>query len=239
MPVTLYCLPCAGASAAMYLRWRRKLPAWLDVRPVELPGRGSRLDETLHTDIDTLVDKLAAELVDTATPPYALFGHSMGGLLAFELAHRLHAAGAPPRSLLVAGCPAPTRRDTSAYAGLRSDAQLLEKLNELQGTPAEVFEHPELLRLTLDILSADFQVCGSYRPPIRPPLPIPLHILSGRDDAIDAPALQAWQQETSAQHSLTLFDGGHFFLQSEEAAVLAHVQTCLTPLAAPIRTADW
>lgn len=227
MSIALYCLPCAGASAAMYLRWRRRLPAWIDVRPLELPGRGSRLGETLCTDMNALVDDLYGHFQPGAND--VLFGHSMGGLIAYELARRLSESGASLRALIVAGCPAPTRRDAAAYAQLRTDAQLMHKLEELQGTPAEVFADPELLRLTLDILAADFQVCGNYRPAVRAPLRVPLHVLSGRDDAIDAPALDAWRGETSAPYSQTLFEGGHFFIQSHEAALLAHLQACLRP----------
>ena len=232
MSITLYCLPCAGASATMYLRWRRRLPPHIEVRPLELPGRGSRLGEPLCTDAEALVEILRAELTGRLAAPFALFGHSMGALLAFELAHRLTAAGTAPACLIVAGCPAPTQRDHRVYAELRTDAQLLKKLDELRGTPPEVFADLELLRLTLDILAADFQICGNYRSASRPPLPAPLHVLGGRDDDIAPGALEAWAGETRAQHTLTLFDGGHFFIQSHEAAVLEHLQNCLAPYSA-------
>ena len=89
----LFCLPHSGASAMSYSRWRRSLPAWLHVRPLELPGRGMRMDEPLQCDIQRLASQLADEISLELDRPYALFGHSLGGLLAFELVHALRARG--------------------------------------------------------------------------------------------------------------------------------------------------
>lgn len=91
--VKLFCFPYAGASAQCYARWRRGLPAWLDVRPVELPGRGARFGEPLHEQLAPLVAQLVTELRADLHAPYALFGHSLGALIAFEVAHALPTAG--------------------------------------------------------------------------------------------------------------------------------------------------
>ena len=97
----LFCLPYSGASAMAYNRWRRILPAWLVVQPLELPGRGMRMDEPLHTRLDTLVAQLAREVAPQVQQPYALFGHSLGGLLAFELAHALRERLPEPLALFL------------------------------------------------------------------------------------------------------------------------------------------
>ena len=91
----LFCLPYSGASAMVYVRWRRALPDWLQVCPLELPGRGRRMDEPLQSDIKALAAQLAEEISRDLNGPYALFGHSLGGLLAFELAHALSARNLP------------------------------------------------------------------------------------------------------------------------------------------------
>ena len=106
----LYCLPYSGASAMVYSRWRRKLPDWLAVRPIELPGRGSRLGESLQTDMCALARQLAKELIPELRRPYALFGHSLGALLAFELSHALREQGCPKVELML--------RDGNPAAGL-------------------------------------------------------------------------------------------------------------------------
>lgn len=221
----LFCLPYSGASAMFYQRWRRQLPEWLQVRPLELPGRGTRMDEALQTDIGRLVEQLADELMGQARQPYALFGHSLGGLLAFELAHALRVRGmAAPLVLFVSGSAGPARRDFSEYAALESDAELVAKLRELQGTSEEVLACEELLGLTLPILRADFQLAGGYGYRRRAPLHTPIHVLGGKRDGIEVEELLDWQQETCGDFSLDMLEGHHFFIQQQEARVLRLVR---------------
>lgn len=222
-PVTLLCLPCAGASATMYLRWRRLLPPSVQVVPIELPGRGVRIAEPAVEDFGTLVARLCAENAPLLRGDFALFGHSMGALLACGMARRLQAQGLPlPRALLVSACAAPSQRGADRFAGPQDDdTALAADLRRQGGTPEAVFEHPELLRLTLDLLRADYRVCGSFGPRQAVPLPLPVHAFAGRLDAMGAPAVQAWSCETRDAFTLDWFDGGHFFIRSQEGAVLA------------------
>lgn len=159
----LFCLPYSGASAMVYARWRRALPEWLQVCPLELPGRGMRLGEPLQRDIKTLAAQLADEISRDLDGPYALFGHSLGGLLAFELAHALAARKAPaPLALFASGTAGPAHRDVSEYAVEKTDEQLIARLRELQGTAEEVLANAELMQLMLPILRADFLLYGSF-----------------------------------------------------------------------------
>ncbi len=228
--LTLFCLPYAGASAMGYARWRRSAPAWLDIRPLELPGRGSRASEPLATDLVDLAAQLARELRGETWRPYALFGHSMGSLLAFELACALRAQGLPPpQALLVSGGAAPGMRDYLRFRNPMSDEQLLAELGALQGTPDEALQDPELMRLALPVLRADFLLCGRYRFQPTAPLQCPLHVLAGSQDKACEAQLLAWRKLAAVGFSLKLFDGGHFFIQSQERAVLAHLAECLAP----------
>jgi len=224
--VTLLCLPCAGASAVMYLRWRRLLPAWVRLLPVELPGRGTRLGEPLQTAFEPLVaqlcDELCAHEPATLSGRFALFGHSMGGLLAWGLAQRLRMLQRPlPALLFVAACPAPTQRDPRRYADHDTDARLIADLRAQGGTPDELFDSPELLHLTLQTLRADYRVCASVPDGPHAPLPCPIHAYGGRQDAIAASRIAAWRREARSLFSLTWLDGGHFFIRQSEAALLA------------------
>lgn len=231
--LNLLCLPYSGASAMVYARWRRKLPDWLSVRPVELPGRGARFGEALQTDMQALARLLAAEQRLAASKPYALLGHSLGALLAFELAHELQALGCPaPLALFACGTAAPTRReeyDGKDWREPKSDPQLIDELRELQGTPEDVLANEELMGLTLPILRADFLLCGRYAYRQRSPLRCPLHVLAGDADRATQEQLLAWGQETLGPFDLQMFPGGHFFIHTEEDRVLDALTSRLQP----------
>lgn len=222
--LTLYCLPCAGASAIMYLRWKKLLPSWVEVVPVELPGRGMRLSENPKDNYLALTELLSDEIALAAPKRYALFGHSMGALLAYGVTQklqRLHKE--PPAALLVSGCAAPARQDSEYYHKIRTEAALIDDLNQQGGTPEEVFNSPELLAMTLDILRVDYQVCESFQYTPQTPLPIPIHCFGGKADAIGAESLSIWWQESSRTFTLDWFDGGHFFLRQESEALFLQV----------------
>ncbi len=221
----LFCLPYSGASAMVYARWRRKLPAWLDVHPLELPGRGARSAQPFATDAIELARRLAMEIRADLQRPYALFGHSLGGLLAFETAHALREMGVPaPLALFASGTSAPARRDFSDYAEPKSDPELIERLRSLRGTSEEVLANPELLSFALPILRADFLLCGGYRYSPRAPLRLPIHVLGGKQDDVSIEDLLAWQDETLGAFSLDMFEGHHFFIHDCEREVLLAVE---------------
>jgi surfactin synthase thioesterase subunit len=222
-PLALLCLPCAGASASMYLRWRRFLPPWVRIVPVELPGRGARMDEPFIEDFDALVARLCAEQAEAMRGDFALFGHSMGALLAHGVARRLQSLRRPlPHALLASGCEAPSRRDPSRFDSGEDDAALVVELRKQGGTPEAVFASEELMRITLDTLRADRRVCRSHvHRGNWPPLPLPIHAFAGRQDDIEAPAMAAWSKETRGAFTLDWFEGGHFFLRQHEPAFLA------------------
>jgi len=217
----LFCLPYSGASAMVYSRWRRALPEWLQVCPLELPGRGMRMDEPLQRDIKALAAQLAVEISAQLDGPYALFGHSLGGLLAFELAHALRERGLPePLALFASGTAGPARRDVSEYAIEKTDAQLITRLRELKGTAEDALANHELMQLMLPILRADFLLCGSFHYGEREPLAMPIHVFGGKQDSVRAEQLLDWQEDTTTGFSLDMFEGHHFFLLQQETSVL-------------------
>lgn len=225
----LFCLPYSGASAMVYGRWRRALPSWLAVHPVELPGRGARSEEPLATDLRGLAAALAGEVEDVIDEPYALFGHSLGSLLAFELAHALRERGVPPPLVLFAsGGEAPAVRDDRALARPRSDAELIADLRGYQGTPEEALADPELMAVVLPVLRADFLLAGTYAYRPCPALACPVHVLAGTRDDLGRPALEAWGRETRGGFAIDLFEGDHFFLHSRQAEVLGVLDAALS-----------
>lgn len=235
-PLRLLCLPYAGASAQVYARWRRRLFPTIDVRPVELPGRGAREGEPFATDVCDLAEQLALELLGSLTHEcerYALFGHSLGAIVAFELAHALSDLARPPSALLVSGCHAPTRRSATSEPQVLEDAALLERMRAYEGTSEAVFASPELLAMALPVLRADFALGSGYRYVARPPLRVPLHVYGGSSDEPGARELVAWRRETRSAFTVNMFAGGHFYFRGADEALLACMANHLGALREP------
>jgi medium-chain acyl-[acyl-carrier-protein] hydrolase len=228
----LFCFPYAGGGAGVYRRWPAAMPAGVEVCAVQLPGREGRLRETPFNRMGPLVDALAAALRPHLDRPFAFFGHSMGALLAFELARRLRREGLPgPLHLFVSGRRPPQDPDREERLHGLSDAQLRDALRRLGGTPREVLEHDEMMRLLTPMLRADLAVVETYRHEPAPPLDCPVTVLGALDDP-KAPAegLPGWAGHTRGPFRVRTLPGNHFFLHSAEAQVLGVVSQELTPL---------
>jgi surfactin synthase thioesterase subunit len=214
----------AGGSAASLEPLRRQLPHHIAFRALELPGRGMRRGQSLHTVRPVLVQQLCDELAPRIDRPYALFGHSLGATLAFELAHALIARGCPaPRALFPAASAGPSLRPARPRGRALSDAELEAELRSLGGTPPELFEHPQLLELCLPIVRADFQLCEGASPLGLGPLPCPIHAFAGERDRFSVEQMEAWRLETSREFTLTWLDSDHFMLGTHTAQLCAAV----------------
>jgi len=222
----LFCLPFAGGGASAYRTWRRTPEHGVDVCPVGLPGREARIREAPFRRLGPLADALVEVLRPWTSSPWALFGTSMGALVAHELAHRLPAAGAPaPRALFVAAAIAPDRRRrTGTPLHALSDAGFTDALRRLAGTPAEVLEHAELMELLLPALRADFELYETADDPPRAPLDCPIVAFSGaRDAEVPAEDLAAWSARTRGGFRAITLEAGHFFLDSHASELLHEI----------------
>ena len=218
--VSLLCLPCGGASAAIYARWRLHLPRWIRLVPIELPGRGARAAEPFSCNIDELIEQLCLEQTRVLETPYALFGHSMGGLLAYRMARHLQQQGrALPMMVFASASPAPSSGGWK-FSAHQSEEALLRDLHRYGGTPDDVLESPEMLRMALAALAADYVLCNSFEYQGPAQLAVPFRIFGGRDDEVRQEQLAAWRRETTGSFSLHWFDGGHFYLRPHEQAVV-------------------
>ncbi|WP_406108770.1 thioesterase domain-containing protein [Micromonospora globbae] len=226
-PVQLFCLPYAGAGASAFRHWQGGLGPGVEVLPVQLPGRENRITE----DPRFQVADVARAVAERATGPYALYGHSMGGRLGFEVVRELRRDGCPlPLRLYVGGARAPHVTAPSLFDGLSTvdDDELLRRLGEGGGLPAEVLEHPELVELLLPLLRADFGRVDSYRYVPGEPLPVPIVAFSGRHDrAVTRAHSEAWREHTAAGFTLHEIDGGHFFLHDALDELLAVIRADL------------
>ncbi|MFE2755826.1 thioesterase II family protein [Actinosynnema sp. NPDC059335] len=227
----LFCLPYAGGGAAAFREWSTRAPGHVEVRAVELPGRGRRLSEAPHTRVRPLVANLAEALLPALDRPFALFGHSMGALVAFELTRRLRSLGQPmPRRLFVSGASAPSVPRTRPVLHAASDADLVRELRLLNGTPPQLLTNDELMALTLPTLRADFSVLETYEHRPEAPLPVPITVFAGSDDpSVPYSSLPAWRTHSDRDVRLRVLPGDHFFVHSATAEILAEIGAALTP----------
>lgn len=233
----LFCFPYAGGGAHIFRAWADHLPANIEVCPVQLPGRGTRIAELPQTDIHSLVESAAASLLPVMQEgPFAFFGHSMGALVSFELARYLRRqACVEPSVLFVSGCRAPQtyskefRKEPSIYQ--LSDPEFINELRRMGGTPAEFFAHPELVALTLPLLRADFQAVQTYVCEAVAPLHCPIVAWGGlQDSEISPEQLAMWESQTTARFSTHWLPGDHFFIHSASASLLDQLRAELTAL---------
>jgi medium-chain acyl-[acyl-carrier-protein] hydrolase len=227
----LFCLPFAGGGASAYRLWPRYLPDDIEVRAVQPPGRENRIRETPLKCVADLV----AELLPVVTPlldrPYALFGHSLGSHVAFELSRELVARGRPrPVRLFASGSSAPHLPQKPPLRAHLPEGEFEKEVLGLGGTPPEVLEHPELMEVLMPMLRADFHMSESYISPASARIPCPLSIYSGADDSECEPERSAaWAELADGEVRERVFEGGHFFLQSATEEVCSAVVEELAP----------
>ncbi|MFC5204677.1 thioesterase II family protein [Streptomyces kaempferi] len=223
----LYCFAHSGGSAAEFVRWGDDLPD-IEVWGVQLPGRGSRLDDPQYTRVGPLVQ----DLVEQADfqGPCAFFGHSLGALLAYETTRALHEHGLPgPERLLLSACPAPHRPRGLPPIHHLDDRELFAAIQgQYASLPDEITEDPELLAIVMASHRSDFELVDSYRHTPGTPLDLPLHVFGGTEDRLTADDLAQWQGHSRGPFSLDLLPGGHFYLREQRTALLALIQAALT-----------
>jgi medium-chain acyl-[acyl-carrier-protein] hydrolase len=220
--VRLFCFPYAGGAASLFRDWPEGLPTEVEVCPVQLPGRGARLMEPPFSHLSPLIDALADGLRPLLDKPFALFGHSLGSLVSFELARRLRTNyRMRPVRLFVSAAPAPH----IPYRGLpihnlpKNDFSA--ELRRLNGTPAELLNHEELMDIVLPALRADFALYENYRYSSEPPLNCPISTYGGlSDQKVKHCDLERWRDQTSVSFSIRMFPGDHFFLKTNEPLLL-------------------
>ncbi|HEY4025838.1 MAG TPA: alpha/beta fold hydrolase [Candidatus Dormibacteraeota bacterium] len=218
----LYCVPYAGSGAGVFRSWPEGLGAQIEVRSVMLPGRDRRFNEPALSSVRAQADLLVPALRDTLDPPFAIFGHSMGAMLGFEVAHRLTDAGRPPVRLLVSGASAPHLRNGRSRFHQLPDDEFTARIRDLGGTPPELVAHEEFMQMMLPTLRADFTAAETYDRPLGRPLPCPITVFGGADDPLVTPAdLDGWSGHAGGGFRVHVLPGDHFFLTSSQAQLIS------------------
>ncbi|HEY1298586.1 MAG TPA: alpha/beta fold hydrolase [Chloroflexota bacterium] len=232
----LYCFPYAGAGVSAYMAWSIRVPAWLEVRGVQLPGRENRFSAPAVRRIDTLVSEASDAIAGSLDPPYAMFGCSLGALLAFELASLWCQRGYPqPTHLFVASCAAPPLLRNLASLSKLDDLSLLSVLEQRYGTfGTEALHEPELRAIMLPTLRADLEAIETYQYHSRPLLECPITAVIGRDDrGLTRADVERWGELTSGSFTVQPVPGGHFLPRESPAEVTQAIMQRLMPLHPP------
>jgi medium-chain acyl-[acyl-carrier-protein] hydrolase len=232
----LFCFPYAGGGALIFRNWAASLPASVEVRPLQPPGRGSRMFDTPFTEMKPLVEATAEALLPYLDKPFAFFGHSMGTIISFELARHLRRKNGPqPFALFASGGRAPQQPGDDLVTHDLPEPEFIEELRRLNGTAPGLFDNPELLQLMIPLLRADFSLAETYDYVSEPPLNFPIFAFGGLQDVdVTREHLEAWREQTTSHFWLRMFAGDHFFLHACEADLLAIISLKLQQLAVTI-----
>jgi surfactin synthase thioesterase subunit len=225
----LVCLPWAGGTASAYRSWIATLRDTAHVLPAELPGHGARFGEPCIADAYGLAAGIADAvlMLPRADTPLVIYGHSMGALLGFETARILTARSAPLLGLVLSGYHAPHWQMRRTLRSRMSDAALLETLRQMGRTAPEILDSPDFPSIVLPILRSDYRLTEVYRPTLAdltPKLSLPVDIIGGEDDTDNPPdSLYAWRNVLSGPVDISLWPGGHFFVQDQRSTLLSHL----------------
>ena len=227
----LFCFPHAGGGPSFFRPWCAVLAPEIAVRRVVLPGRESRLGEPSFRHITELVGPLCAALEPFLDQPYALFGHSMGAVVAYEVARRLSGPSrAGPTCLIVSGRRAPGLASNRPRVSGLPDEEFLAEVGRLNGIPAEVLNEPELLDMLLPTLRADYELAETYQPLPGDRLDCPVvAYMSPADPEVDYAGVLGWREVTTGEFAVRVFRGDHFYLKGGRPDVLNAVRDDLRP----------
>jgi medium-chain acyl-[acyl-carrier-protein] hydrolase len=218
----LFCFPYAGGGTTVFHGWGAALPAAVEVQALRLPGRGGRLREPPIAEMSALVDAVVDVLAPELGGPYGMFGHSMGGRVAFEVARALERRHLPPPAQLwISGSRAPQLPPRRAPIHDLPEPAFIAELRRYGGAPEEILANRELMEICIPILRTDFALHDTYTHRPGPPLSVPICVFGGTEDAYAvAGDLEAWSEHTTAGFEIQMFPGGHFFVHEARTLVL-------------------
>ena len=213
--INLYCLPFAGGNKYSYQKFIERAPSFLNIIPMEYPGRGARMKESLVSDSALLVDDLYHQIRKHANEAdYAIYGHSMGGLIGYLVARKLIENNyKPPLHLFITGTSGPSSPARSAKnRHLLPQNEFIQELKNLDGMPDEILQNDDLLNYIEPILRADFKTCETYKYEEQSPLNVPFTVITGSDEDMTTEDIQLWQRESAVTVDFRQIPGKHFFI---------------------------
>jgi surfactin synthase thioesterase subunit len=222
----LFCLPHSGSGASQFASWQKFLPPFLDICPIQLPGRENRYRETPFTQLHPIAKNLAMALEPYLDRPYILYGYSWGALIAFELARQLRRQKIPPPvALYTLARPAPHLPQTKdPLHQLPDDSFVQELIRRFNGMSPVILQDQELMKLLLPTLRADVTALETYVYQDEEPLDCPIRAFGGRfDSTTTEDDLRAWQLHTKSSFELEMFHGDHFFIRNHQQSIFRSI----------------
>jgi medium-chain acyl-[acyl-carrier-protein] hydrolase len=230
----MFCFPYAGGGASAYRGWGASMPQEIEVCPVQLPGREGRLREQPFTRPEELIQAVTDALIPWFDLPFVFFGHSMGAMIGFELSRELRRRGQTlPLHLFVSGRRAPQLPTRDEPIHDLPEPEFIERLRELNGTPEEVLQHAELMKLLTPLLRADFAVNETYSYLEEAPLDLGISAFGGLADSdVKRDDVEAWNIQTRGRFRMRMMPGDHFFLHPQKDLIIESVARDLAEIKA-------
>lgn len=220
----LFCLPMAGSGATLYRGWQKMIGSDVNVLPVQLPGRENRMNEKAVEDCFELVDMIYEGIKDKLGAPFSIFGHSMGGILAYELTKKIYReTNRYPDILFMSGTTV-TRADRKVYVGNMSDDELADYLENNGGTSAELLAMDEFRKAFFPLIRGDYTLVETY-PPASEKVGCPIRAFASREDTEVACGDTERLCEFSDDYSITYYEGGHFFIRDKAEELCRNIRT--------------
>lgn len=237
----LFLFPPAGGDVSTYLNWEEQMPKHVETCFIRLPGRGARILEPAMDDVEVLTDALLEEIQHYTDVPYVLFGHSMGGLVAYELTQKLYKQGMNlPEVVMISSMKAPNymnkfteslTEDGNDKLYLKSNAEFIDKIISLGGIPEVLSDNRDFLEIILPTFRKDMKLCEMYNPDGAQAVPVSFEIYGGnRDNIATKTELEGWKNFTTEKYAITIFQGNHFYFIDNPNMLLFHLRNKLMDL---------
>lgn len=232
----LLCFPYAGGGVAAFRGWWDAIDEDVEVCCVRTPGRETRYRQPPMTDVNQLAAAIAAELAHWTDRPYAIYGHSVGALVAFEVVRELRRARLPlPVHFFAGASRAPHLPPPQPLLHALPDGEFLEQVHRrYDSVPRQIFDDPDIRDLVLPALRADVTAFETYNYVASPPMDCPVTAFGGAGDSlVGHAALDAWRVHTAGEFELEMMPGGHIFVLTALSRLLASIGRCLRAAAGP------
>lgn len=229
----LFCIPYAGGSASVYLKWKTYLHPEIELVPIELAGKGARFYDSVYSSFDECIDDVFNQISSHDSDiPYIILGHSLGAVISYEVTKKIVSESkATPVKLILSGCRSPQSARPRKKMHLLPEDEFIEELRKLGGTSEEILTDPDLLEIFLPVIRADYKMRSFYAvQKFDNPLPVSFTILNGTSDDLYPEEIHGWQAFTSNPCEYLFYEGNHFFIEEKYTEIISYINKIIRTL---------